>query len=157
MTELTVYIPAANGKATSIKRGSAIVGHAAADGVLVDFEGNLYGADNLKTFEERLQCAAGRHDTGYPTTARRSVEATDVVAVATAKKLEDSEQWVIDNINNPAELQAWLDAEALPTIGGSFNLCERLASRAHSRFAPGERMRLHQQTLAGQSSSERLS
>ena len=53
-------------------KGSGIVGsHSLRREILqVDFEGNLYGAENLKSYWERLYHSAGRHVTGYPTVAR---------------------------------------------------------------------------------------
>ena len=53
--------------------GSGIVGSPSEDRsglVRIDFEGNIYGAQSLKTYWDRLFHAAGRHVTGYPTVAR---------------------------------------------------------------------------------------
>lgn len=60
--------------AQCITANSGIVGVPAEDTVeksyLVYFEGNLYNAQNLKTLEERIKCAAGRLAQEYPTIAR---------------------------------------------------------------------------------------
>jgi hypothetical protein len=59
-----------------IKPKSAVVGvvHSAQNEncVMLDvyYEGNLYGAVNLVEYDDRLQCAAGRLLTRYPTVAR---------------------------------------------------------------------------------------
>jgi hypothetical protein len=44
---------------------SAIVGRKARALLMIDFEGGIYGGSN--DFEERLQSAAGRAKTNYPT------------------------------------------------------------------------------------------
>lgn len=36
----------------------------------IDYEGNLYGASNVKSHEQKLLHAAGRSDVNYPTVAR---------------------------------------------------------------------------------------
>ena len=68
--ELLILIPKSDSSARPIK-GSGIVGSPTQDGLIqVDYEGNLYHAENLRTFWERLFHAGGRHVTGYPTVAR---------------------------------------------------------------------------------------
>ena len=69
---LGIFIPR-NNSLPLIKSGSAIVGtYDEYGGLTIDFEGNLYGAENLKTYEQRLIVAAGRHAHNYPTVARMS-------------------------------------------------------------------------------------
>lgn len=79
MVTLNVYVPRPGSAADkAIAAGSAVVGDPAAvrevvvDGVRstmveVYFEGNLYGAANLVTSEQRLARAAGRLVARYPT------------------------------------------------------------------------------------------
>ena len=65
-------MPKSDSDARPVK-GSGIVGSPSEDvsgQFRIDFEGNLYGAENLKTYWDRLFHAAGRHVTGYPTVAR---------------------------------------------------------------------------------------
>ena len=73
--ELLILIPKSDSSTRPIK-GSGIVGSPTRDGLIqVDYEGNLYHAENLRTFWERLFHAAGRHVTGYPTVAREYLAA----------------------------------------------------------------------------------
>lgn len=46
------------------------------------FEGNIYGAQNLRSFHDRLVVAAGRLTSDYPTTARALVSVADLIRVA---------------------------------------------------------------------------
>jgi hypothetical protein len=88
---LNVYVPAP-GSDLGIVPGSGIVGtrQPALPGVraieedglvLVDYEGNLYGASNVRTLEDRLHHAAGRHIMRYPTVARRLARVSELVFV----------------------------------------------------------------------------
>lgn len=70
----TVCVPKLESQAlwsTLVKPGSSIVAFLTKDGAgkICYFEGNLYGASNLRTFKERASCAYGRMATSYPTTA----------------------------------------------------------------------------------------
>lgn len=49
----------------------------------VDYEGNLYKAENLATWEQRVLHAAQRHVEKYPTTARVFVPVASLVRVGT--------------------------------------------------------------------------
>lgn len=40
---------------------------------IIYYEGNLYGASNLESYDERIKCAAGRAYTRYPTVAMSGV------------------------------------------------------------------------------------
>jgi len=74
---LTVLVPKPGTAASArIDPGSGIVTlpahwdkRADTDPVLVYFEGNRYGAENMTTFEARVLQAAGRLDKHYPTIA----------------------------------------------------------------------------------------
>lgn len=82
--KLVVYVPREGTQADrTIAPGSAIVGTADPHLglVTIDYEGNLYGMQNLEKFTERLKHAAGRHVTKYPTTARMTVPCEDLVPV----------------------------------------------------------------------------
>lgn len=69
----TIYIPnpVLGVRYRHIAPGSGIVGVATEHGgAVLHFEGNLYGAENLMTYEERVRQAAGRLFQRYPTVAR---------------------------------------------------------------------------------------
>ncbi|HEY1292858.1 MAG TPA: hypothetical protein VGJ60_07265 [Chloroflexota bacterium] len=119
MTLLTIYVPAGE-DTLGIKPGSGIVGSseptsssivqglaAAMDRVRIDYEGNLHGAVNIVTWEDRVKHAAGRHvwneGRGYPTVARRWVEPEKLHAVGTY----DTDTWSIVEITDLAAVAAW--------------------------------------------------
>lgn len=83
--------------------------------VTVYYEGNLLGAENLKQFAERLNCAAGRCSERYPTVAMASLDLSDLVDVGRF----DLATGQLLNLDDPAALIAWLDGEALPDIGAT--------------------------------------
>lgn len=68
--ELAIHIPV-GGRHDIIARGSGIVSLPCPPPpwLKVYFEGNLYGAENLKSFEQRVMHAAQRCVHGYPTVA----------------------------------------------------------------------------------------
>jgi hypothetical protein len=59
----------------TIKKGSGIVMRTDPNFPIpvIYYEGNLYGASNLESFDERIVCAAGRAHKRYPTVARCGV------------------------------------------------------------------------------------
>lgn len=82
MTLVTVYLPASSSH-PMIDAGSGIVGTPLeGDRVLVDYEGNRYGARNMVVWADRVSHAHGRHQDRYPTVARASLRSTDLVEVA---------------------------------------------------------------------------
>lgn len=88
----TLYVPRV-AEVTSIDARSAVVGTPAkdyfpdllgfggADEIVVDFEGNRYGATNMVTYADRASHAAGRHQVHYPTVARLVVKAAQLIRV----------------------------------------------------------------------------
>ena len=65
-----IYTPVKGGRLASlIAPRSGIVGSLGPLGLTIYYEGNLNGASNLMTYEERVVSAAGRMFTGYPTSA----------------------------------------------------------------------------------------
>jgi hypothetical protein len=118
MPELTIYVPNTPipHSLANIKPASALVGLPAADRTVVYFEGNVYAADNLRTFAQRLNCAADRLDTRYPTIARISVNNEDLIDVGTIRKDLTSLCWIVDDIREPELLQQWLGNEPLRNI-----------------------------------------
>lgn len=108
MTAYQIVIPT---RTTNIARGSGIVmlnwpvdgfGEHTVHAAMVYYEGNLYGATNLNTFEERVQRAAGRAHCRYPTTARQLVDPEEFVVVGRCYPEEnysieiysDKKEWV---------------------------------------------------------------
>lgn len=83
MTPVDVYLPIDQAVHDHIDRGSGIVGTPDGARVVIDYEGNRYGASNIVTFADRVMIAAGRHESGYPTIARMSVEPESLIRVGT--------------------------------------------------------------------------
>lgn len=104
MTVLNVYVPVSGTVLERmIVRGSGIVGTPhppGTDRVLIDYEGNLYGSENLKTYEDRLLHAGGRHAVRYPTVARMAARSEDLLLVGSydteTRELHVSDQPALD-------------------------------------------------------------
>ena len=67
-----------------IRAGSGIVGQVTEPGAthqLIFYEGNLYDAENLRTYAERLAAAAGRALINAETRARLIVPTAEVLAI----------------------------------------------------------------------------
>lgn len=81
MNHVDVFVPA-RGAHFVIDHGSGIVGTPLDSGaLLIDYEGNRYGASNVVTYADRVHLAAGRHLERYPTIARQSAAARDLVRI----------------------------------------------------------------------------
>lgn len=113
--QLSIVIPAAEAARTHpslryIRPGSGIVLREREHAIL-DFEGNLYGAENLRTYRERLMHAAGRARDNYPTVARTFLDSVeDLVFVGTY----DTDTWtaVFSTNSDAAEaLRRWVPEE----------------------------------------------
>ena len=66
----------------TIAQGSAIVGKKhESDGFIIFYEGNLYHAENIKTFEDKAMLAAGRMEDNYPTVAKMLCRKEDLILV----------------------------------------------------------------------------
>lgn len=104
---LSIFVPTPGLRVTvRIAPRSGIVGtyYPNDQRVLIDYEGNLYGASNIKTYADRLRHAAGRHTERYPTVARRFVTTIDVIQIGTF----DYGTGEIE-IMNPVLLAEWLE------------------------------------------------
>lgn len=104
-----LFIPAEGAK-LGIEPASAIVAaidQCASDRVLIHFEGNLYGADNLKTYEGRIRQAAGRQVERYPTMAKMVVAREQLVEVGRYDYANDR----VLNLLNEHLLQGWIPGE----------------------------------------------
>jgi hypothetical protein len=113
---LPVYIPKLAALAT-IQPGAGIVGgqRVAYPGkLLIDYEDNRAGADNIRTYADRLAHAADRHLTGYPTSNRLLADPDDLLQVGTF----DTHTGMVE-VSNSEALEAWLaeaHAGAIPDL-----------------------------------------
>lgn len=85
MRSYRIYVPAPGPLSRStIWPGSGIVGEAVSPTQLeIYYEGNLYGAINMRTWADRVYQAAARRRERAPTVARMIVRRDDYVAVGT--------------------------------------------------------------------------
>ena len=107
-----VFVPRSTAR-LGIDRKSGIVGRPTQSGrIELYFEGNRYGASNIKTFADRVYHAADRMQMRYPTIARSVVSEGEVIKVGwfngqTVAVTNESAlaSWLgVDQID-PAELQ----------------------------------------------------
>ena len=112
-----VQVPKIGTKPASvIAARSAIVSDPAATnerGALAYFEGNLFGAENLKAYHARLSMAATRLLHDYPTKAVARFDSKDLITVA----LYDTDLRAITTVYNGEILCNWAE-EALVDITG---------------------------------------
>ena len=117
---LNVYVPNPDApevvqlQLDGIDPRSAIVGadpeelsHGAADRVVIYYEGNRYGASNIKTFADRAMLAGGRCVERYPTSAMRAVLAEALVKVGTLYL--DHKRVEVEDGLSLTRLAKWLD------------------------------------------------
>jgi hypothetical protein len=114
--KIAVFVPASTTVpfAALVAAGSAIVGPAEgseADQVTVYYEGNLYGAANVKTYADRARLAAGRLAASYPTIARAVVPRPALLQVGWF----DPENGItlLNDAQGKAALASWLGVEAI--------------------------------------------
>lgn len=105
---LRVYIPRDGTAArAAVAEHSGVVGSPAdGDRLVLDYEANMHGAANIKTFADKVHHAAGRHTAGYPTRARTEVDDSAVIEVG----LYDGERVVLDAERREA-VADWLGLE----------------------------------------------
>jgi len=116
MIELMLYVPNLDtwiGR--TIKKGSGIVGSFA---LLTGIEGgeklsgnrkiriDYEGGAHIKTWEDKVFHAAGRHVVRYPTVARAWVDESSLIEVGTFRCDDDWKNKVYE-ITNPEALEAW--------------------------------------------------
>lgn len=105
-----IYVPRPDND-FGIAPGSGIVGsveQASSDRTLVYYEGNLYGAENMHRFEERVYHAAGREVARYPTIAKMALPNEGLIEVGRF----DYPIRRITLITNLDALRAWIPGEA---------------------------------------------
>lgn len=143
-----VYVPAAGREdALGIAPASGIVGRVQDDGrVLIYSEGNLHGAENIRTYADRLAHAASRMAVAYPTTSTRLVSAGDVVRVGSFDP-----EWGRVRLDDEVALARWLgtdevaDAERHTSEGTPARRREVRAALERPDLAPGARTWVEQE------------
>jgi len=110
----TVYVPRADSR-LGIDRGSGIVSIGrlvqsgqATDRVLVDYEGNRYGAVNIVTYADRVAHAYDRQRQQYPTVARALVARESLIEIGWYEP--DVGSVVVFPGGARDDLAEWLDA-----------------------------------------------
>ena len=114
MIELKIYVPRPSADQPAgdeirflhILRGSGIVGSPDGIGIRIDYEGNHNGACNIKTWEDKVFHAAGRHVSRYPTIARSVADAGQLIEIGSFR-CEDNWMNPVYEITNQAALDAW--------------------------------------------------
>lgn len=110
-TLFDIYVPNAP-NTFGIDPASAIVAGVSQRGnetLQVYFEGNRFGAENMKRFDERCLHAAGRAATRYQTIAKAALPASELLHVGVYDLLLKE----IVEVIAPLPLQAWVGNEAL--------------------------------------------
>lgn len=148
-----LYVPAP-GVVHDVRPGSAIVGRPLDDGMIdTHYEGG--GASNVTTFEECIGQAAGRRRERYPTTARRTWHAGEVLRVGSVTVDTVLRRWVIDRIDDETALRIWIGGgEAVP--GGSRKLRDKIAGRSWGKIPAERRARILAMRLNGSALSEQV-
>jgi len=119
MERVDVFVPNPM-RETGIAPGSGIVGGPGpipGRWLMVDFEGNLYGAVNLVRYADRVRHAYDRQSTQYPTIARRMLHETDLIKIG---EYDPRELRVVLGENAPMDkrdcqlrLMTWLPQESV--------------------------------------------
>lgn len=86
---IAVYVPKP-GLHGLIAPKSGVVGstQGVTDRVMIDYEGNLFGAVNLERYANRVARAYDRHVTRYPTVARAFVSPDELIQIGTYEPAE---------------------------------------------------------------------
>jgi hypothetical protein len=119
-----VFVPRPGGRlAVTIDARSGIVGtpirewfkndgedpEDAEDGILViDYEGNRFGAANIRTYADRVMQAAGRHAVHYPTVARQTVPGWQDELLRVGVYVPNEKQVNVADDESMAHLATWL-------------------------------------------------
>jgi len=105
-----IYVPK-DANDLGIAPGSGIVGNVEQqypDRILVYYEGNVYDAENMRRFAERVYNAADRQVARYPTSAMMAVRRDELIEVGRF----DHGRMRVTAISNPTELLRWVPDEA---------------------------------------------
>lgn len=134
-----IYVPA-DGVKHDVKTGSAIVGEEKGGMIDTHFEGG--GASNVQTYEQKLHQAAGRRAQNYPTSARRSWNATDLKEVGSAQYSEGLRHWIVHEISDETSFRSWIGSNDKVTPGGSDELLVAEGTRRFSNLPVQEQARI---------------
>jgi hypothetical protein len=114
-TYVVVLVPKPNSAASAWidARAGIVACQWTNDRIEVYFEGNSFGDETLRSFEERVKCAAGRLQHRYPTIARGWFASTDFEEVG---KYIFASDWRMDRltITNQGALARWLQGHENP-------------------------------------------
>ena len=149
--EYRLYVPA-EGARTFIDHASAIVGERRGDQTDVHFERG--GADNVRTFEDRITHAAGRRSQQYPTVARGTYPAADLVDVGSVRYDSLMRRWVVSSIDDPDALEAW--APGPHEIGGSRALRDEAAGMIYGRLNSSGMTEVAMSSVGGRVTAEAI-
>ncbi len=116
MKSYRLYVPA-EGVKHDVRKGSAIVGDSGEHHIMTHYEGG--GADNVKTFEQKIHHAAGRREQRYPTIAIRAWRHEELNDVGSVRYDEIMRHWVIDEITQMETLRQWVGPDETLVSGGS--------------------------------------
>lgn len=113
MIEVPVYVPVPDSPADAlIDQRSGVVGQPnGGERIHVYFEGNRYGAVNMRTLGERVWHAYDRMAQSYPTVAQAFIDRKDLIRVGTFypehKKLD------VDDATGLTALMKWMDCDSV--------------------------------------------
>jgi len=97
-----------------ILEGSGIVGRQRGTSYVIDYEGNCYGAENLRSFEARVFRAAERAAVNYPTVARMAIGQDEAFVKVGEYDHAAGTLVLFDNPTGLRMLQEWLGDEPVP-------------------------------------------
>lgn len=144
MKSYRLYVPV-KGVRHDVRQGSAIVGEICEHHITTHYEGG--GAENVKTFEQKINHAAGRREQRYPTIAIRAWRHDELIDVGSVRYDEIMRHWVIDEINQIDALREWVGGEEPLISGGSDVLVIQQGGYLFARMPVVEQARLLSATI----------
>ena len=114
-TLFDLFVPANPSHTFGIDAGSAIVAGQSQRGkerLTVHFEGNRFGAENMRKYSERCLHASGRAAMRYPTIAKASLPANELIKVGEF----DLDTMQVTQVSDSARLESWLGTEPVPVV-----------------------------------------
>lgn len=108
-------IVGSNAEAWLAARHGEVILAASSTALTIDYEGNRYGASNIKTWADRLVHAAGRHVECYPTVARAVCQPEAVIHVGTMQAYPQRDSTVplieFDSQDTLDAVKTWLGVD----------------------------------------------
>jgi hypothetical protein len=109
---LTIYLPLPDSSLEGeIDRGSGVVGASDGEEATIFYEGNLYGAANIKNFADRVHIAADRSLHHAATVARALVDEKELLEIGF---WDDNAGRAVILPECLGDLADWLDVESVP-------------------------------------------